>query len=79
VPGPTWGERVHAVVTRWAGTEPTEDELLAYARRTIAGSKVPRSVEIRDQPLPLSGAGKIPRRSLRDESVARSSRTCSTD
>lgn len=70
VPDPTWGERVHAVVTRRAGATPTKDELTAHARRTIAGFKVPRSVEIRDEPLPLSGAGKVLKRSLRDENVA---------
>jgi long-chain acyl-CoA synthetase len=64
VPDDRFGEAVHAVVqTR---TEVTADELVAHCRLTIAGYKVPRGVELRDEPLPKSGAGKILKRELRD-------------
>ena len=42
-------------------------ELPSYApTEHIGGFKVPRSVVIRSEPLPKSGAGKILKRSLRD-------------
>ena len=36
-----------------------------YARESIAGYKVPKSVEIRADPLPLSGALKVLKKDLR--------------
>ena len=64
VPDERFGEAVHAVVqTR---TEVTGDELVAHCRLTIAGYKVPRGVDLRGEPLPKSGAGKILKRELRD-------------
>ena len=44
----------------------TVDEIVAVCRERIGGYKVPRSVAIRSEPLPKSGAGKILKRSLRD-------------
>jgi long-chain acyl-CoA synthetase len=35
-------------------------------REQIAGYKCPRSVDFRDTPLPLSGAGKVLKRELRE-------------
>lgn len=65
IPDERFGEAVHAVVqTR---TEVTVDDLVAHCRLTIAGYKVPRGVELRGEPLPKSGAGKILKRELRDE------------
>ena len=43
----------------------TERELIDHCRATIAGYKVPRSIAIRDEPLPKSGAGKILKRDIR--------------
>jgi long-chain acyl-CoA synthetase len=37
----------------------TEEAVRAHCRRLIAGCKCPRSVEIRAEPLPLSGAGRL--------------------
>ena len=68
VPHPRFGEAVHAVVVLRAEPENPAaftEELVAHCRRTIAGYKVPRSVETRTQPLPKSGAGKILKRELR--------------
>jgi long-chain acyl-CoA synthetase len=63
IPDSRWGEAVHAtVVPRWPVGE---DELIHHCRKLIAGYKLPRSIEIRSEPLPKSGAGKILKRELR--------------
>lgn len=59
IPDSIWGETVHAVVTVKPGARVTPDELITHCRAQIAGYKVPKSIEIRDEPLPLSGANKI--------------------
>jgi long-chain acyl-CoA synthetase len=56
VPHEVWGEAVHAVVVPRPGVVVTIDEIVVHARQTIAGYKVPKSVELRADPLPLSGA-----------------------
>ena len=43
-------------------------ELVAFCRARLSGYKVPRSLELRDG-LPMSAAGKLLRRELRDESM----------
>jgi acyl-CoA synthetase (AMP-forming)/AMP-acid ligase II len=60
-----WGEQVHAIVVLEPGATATEDEIREHARKTIAGYKVPKSVEFRTEPLPLSGAMKPLKRELR--------------
>ena len=62
VPDEQWGEAVHAEVVLKPGAGATERELIDHCRQTIAGYKVPRSIAMRDQPLPKSGAGKILKR-----------------
>ncbi|WP_330231492.1 long-chain fatty acid--CoA ligase [Nocardia sp. NBC_00508] len=64
LPDPTYGERVHAVVTLRAGRTVTREELRAHVKTLIAGYKAPRTVEFIDA-LPLTGAGKILKRELR--------------
>ena len=66
VPDPRWGERVHAIVVRKAGTTLTAEQVIAHCHAQIAGYKCPKSVDFRDTPLPLSGAGKILKRELRE-------------
>jgi long-chain acyl-CoA synthetase len=64
IPDERWGEAVHAVVVpRGDGADP--DELIAYCRDAIAGYKVPKRIELRAEPLPKSGAGKVLKRELR--------------
>jgi long-chain acyl-CoA synthetase len=58
IPHPVWGEQVHAIVVLRPGCTATEDEIKEHARATIAGYKVPKSIEFRAEPLPLSGALK---------------------
>jgi long-chain acyl-CoA synthetase len=63
IPHEQWGESVHAVVVL---REPVEaDELIRHCRDHIAGYKVPRSIDFRDEPLPKSGPGKVLKRELR--------------
>lgn len=66
VPDERWGERVHAIIVPKAGSLLTEDQVMAHCRAHIAGYKCPRSIDFRDQPLPLSGAGKVLKRDLRE-------------
>jgi long-chain acyl-CoA synthetase len=64
VPDPRWGETVYAVVFSRAPV--TADDLTAHCGGRIAGFKVPRTIELRTEPLPKSAAGKILKRELRD-------------
>ena len=66
IPHPVWGEQVHAVVVPAPGANLTEEQVKEHARKTIAGYKVPKSVEFRTEPLPLSGAMKVLKRELRE-------------
>ncbi|MBI1181236.1 MAG: long-chain-fatty-acid--CoA ligase [Alphaproteobacteria bacterium] len=66
VPSERWGEAVHAVVVPRDGQAPTEAELDAHCRALIAAYKCPKSYEFRSQPLPLTGAGKVRKYSLRE-------------
>src|SRR4051794_39091714 len=63
VPDERWGEAVHAVVVPRCTV--TEEELVTFCREAIAGYKVPKRIELRDEPLPKSGAGKVLKRDLR--------------
>jgi long-chain acyl-CoA synthetase len=66
VPDPRWGEAVHAVVVIADGADIEAEELLRHCRRRIAGYKLPRSFELRREPLPRSGAGKLLKHTLRE-------------
>jgi acyl-CoA synthetase (AMP-forming)/AMP-acid ligase II len=65
IPDPDWGERVHAVVVLLPGQQATTEEIRAHGKTLIAGYKAPRSVEFVDA-MPMSGAGKILKRDLRE-------------
>lgn len=65
VPHEQWGEAVHAEVVLKPGASATADELVEHCRGSIGGFKVPRSVVVRHEPLPKSGAGKILKREIR--------------
>lgn len=65
IPHEHWGEQVHAVVVTKPGAQVTAEDLIAFSKTLIAGYKCPRSADISDKPLPLSGAGKILKRELR--------------
>jgi long-chain acyl-CoA synthetase len=63
IPDDRWGEAVHAVVVPRSAV--TEEELIRHCREAIAGYKVPKRIELRDEALPKSGAGKVLKRELR--------------
>jgi long-chain acyl-CoA synthetase len=67
VPDPRWGEAVHAIVVPKDGLALDPEMVIAHCRKMIAGYKCPRSVEIRLEPLPLTGSGKIMKSALREE------------
>ncbi len=71
IPSETWGEAVHAIVVVREGETVTEAELIEHAREWIAGYKVPKTIEIRVEPLPLSGAMKVLKRELRGTVLGR--------
>ncbi len=63
IPDERWGEVVHAVVVPRADV--AERDLLSHCREQIAAYKVPKRIELRTDPLPKSGAGKVLKRELR--------------
>ena len=65
IPDPRWGEAVHVIVVVKAGSTVDAAELIAFCKERIAGYKCPHSVDVRTDPLPMSGAGKILKRELR--------------
>jgi long-chain acyl-CoA synthetase len=64
VPDERWGEAVTALVIPAAGLAVGAGELVAFARQTLAGYKLPRTVEFVAE-LPRSAAGKVLKRELR--------------
>ena len=62
-----WGEAVHATVTLKPGTSASAEEIIAFTRDRLAHYKCPRTLDIRDEPMPLSGANKISKAVLREE------------
>jgi long-chain acyl-CoA synthetase len=51
------------VVKEGASFDPAD--LIGFCKERIGGYKCPRSVDVRAEPLPMSGAGKILKRELR--------------
>ena len=65
VPDQKWGEAVKGVVALKNGMFTTEEELIRFCKQQIAYFKTPKSIDFVDS-LPKSGAGKILKRTLRD-------------
>jgi len=74
IPDERWGERVHAVVVLRDGAVATPEELRDHTKEFLAGYKCPRGVDFVDT-LPLSAAGKVLKRELRDRYAAASQST----
>ena len=51
------------------GSELDEAAIVEHCRSRIAGFKIPRSVELRGEPLPKTGAGKVLKAKLRAPGV----------
>lgn len=64
VPDEKWGEVPRAIVVVKPNQTATEEEILAYCKANLAGFKVPKAVEFRQQ-LPKGGTGKILKAELR--------------
>ena len=74
LPDEEMGEYVHAVVQLEDGVEGTDElaeELRSYARQNLAGFKVPRVVDFRED-FPRLPTGKLYKKPLREEYLARS-------
>jgi len=65
IPNEQWGESVHAVVVLKPGHAGDAEGLIAHCKALIAGYKCPRSVDFVEA-LPLSGAGKVLKTTLRE-------------
>lgn len=66
VPDKKWGEAVHAVVVprlEYGNLNP--QELIDFCQDYIGGYKIPKVIELRSEPLPKSGPGKVLKRELR--------------
>ncbi|MBW8011049.1 MAG: long-chain fatty acid--CoA ligase [Chloroflexi bacterium] len=63
IPDASSGEAVKAWVVLKPGEESTSDEIRSWCKEQLAGYKVPKQVEFRDE-LPKSNVGKILRREL---------------
>jgi fatty-acyl-CoA synthase len=66
LPNEKWGEQVTAVVVLKSGEELTEDELMSFCRKELAGYKCPKGVKFVTDPLPRTSFGKVLKRELRD-------------
>jgi fatty-acyl-CoA synthase/long-chain acyl-CoA synthetase len=64
IPSDDWGETVHAIVVRRAGSDLTDDDVIAHAHEHLARYKAPRSISWLDE-LPKTGSGKVLKRELR--------------
>ncbi|MGH9025692.1 MAG: class I adenylate-forming enzyme family protein [Acidimicrobiia bacterium] len=60
-----WGQRIAAVVVRHPGHSVSADELRAWVRDRLRGSKTPDLIEFCSE-LPYTDTGKLLRRALRD-------------
>jgi acyl-CoA synthetase (AMP-forming)/AMP-acid ligase II len=70
IPDRLWGESVMAVVRSRDGANPTEDELVNLCRDHLASYKKPRFFRF-VQDLPKSGYGKILKRELKEQVLAK--------
>jgi long-chain acyl-CoA synthetase len=71
IPDERLGEQVAAAIYLRPDHEVTVEELQAHVRERLAAFKVPTHVELVESTLPRNASGKILKRSIRDEIVAR--------
>jgi len=70
IPDPRRGETVKAYVVLKEGETATEEEIANWCKDHLAPYKVPKAYEFREE-LPKSNVGKVLRRILREEEVAK--------
>ena len=66
VPDEEFGQRLRAFVVSAAGSDPSEDDLKAHVKSSLARYKVPREIVFTDE-IPRNPTGKVLRRKLADE------------
>lgn len=66
VPDDKWGEAVKAIVLLKSGFSATEEELMAVCKAKLGSVKTPKSIDFVAD-LPRSGAGKVLKRTLREQ------------
>jgi acyl-CoA synthetase (AMP-forming)/AMP-acid ligase II len=66
VPSERWGEEVKAVVVPRAGSAPSVHDILGYVRKSLAGYKVPKTIDFVEA-LPVTSVGKIAKNVLREQ------------
>jgi long-chain acyl-CoA synthetase len=64
------GETVKAFIVLRPGETATAEEMVDFCKKKLAIYKVPKMIEFRDE-LPKSAVGKILRKILRDEEIAK--------
>lgn len=70
IPDGVRGEALKAYIVPRPGVELTKADIVGWCRQRLASYKVPRLVEFRDE-LPKTIVGKVLRRALREEEMAR--------
>lgn len=65
IPHEKWGETALAVVVKTAGSDVTEDDIIAYSRERLARFKCPTQVQWIDV-LPRNPSGKVLKKDLRE-------------
>jgi long-chain acyl-CoA synthetase len=73
IPDVQRGDNIKAYIVLKSGETATADEIIAYCRENLTRYKVPREIEFRDA-LPKTLVGKVLRRMLRDEELAKRAR-----
>lgn len=71
IPDAVRGEAVKAWVKLKDGAQATEPELKAFLEEKVSKMEVPRSIEIRDRPLPKTMIGKLSRKDILAEEKAK--------
>jgi O-succinylbenzoic acid--CoA ligase len=64
-PDPAWGQSVAAIVVARPGWQLDAAQLREHCRGVLASFKLPRQIELREQPLPRTRSGKLQRGKLR--------------
>ncbi len=71
IPDERLGETLAAVVMKKPGTQLEPEDVRTHVTRLLANFKVPQHVRITDEQLPRIASGKIFKRGLRDDTIAR--------
>jgi long-chain acyl-CoA synthetase len=71
IPDERLGEQVAAAIYLRPGQEVSVEELQEHVKGKLAAFKVPTHIDLVESQLPRNASGKILKRSIRDEIVAR--------